>query len=182
MTDIQHACIPHALLGRDILGAARTGSGKTLAFLIPLLERLNRANLQTAGYSGVGAFVISPTRELAVQIFEVLRQIGRYHNLSAGLLVGGKKEFGLEQARVLQMNIIICTPGHYDCSSIWNRRQGLTMPEHEDKANLVSGTSTVSATTYCCRCRFSFNLCIYLMTSLMTSPSQCVKKISKNTI
>eukprot|EP00816_Leptocylindrus_hargravesii_P005929 CAMPEP_0196811982 /NCGR_PEP_ID=MMETSP1362-20130617/20171_1 /TAXON_ID=163516 /ORGANISM="Leptocylindrus danicus, Strain CCMP1856" /LENGTH=775 /DNA_ID=CAMNT_0042187397 /DNA_START=43 /DNA_END=2367 /DNA_ORIENTATION=- len=111
MTDIQHACIPHALLGRDILGAARTGSGKTLAFLIPLLERLNRANLQTAGYSGVGAFVISPTRELAVQIFEVLRQIGRYHNLSAGLLVGGKKEFGLEQARVLQMNIIICTPG-----------------------------------------------------------------------
>ena len=112
MTDIQHACIPHALLGRDILGAARTGSGKTLAFLIPLLERLKRANFVTTDYScGVGAFVISPTRELAVQIFEVLRQIGRYHNVSAGLLVGGKKEFNLEQARVMRMNIIIATPG-----------------------------------------------------------------------
>lgn len=109
MTDIQNACIPHALLGRDILGAARTGSGKTLAFLIPLIEKLYRRQFTAA--DGPGAVVLSPTRELAVQTFQVLRSIGKYHHLSAGLLVGGKKEFGLEQQHVPNMNIIIATPG-----------------------------------------------------------------------
>jgi len=60
---------------------------------------------------GPGALVLSPTRELAVQIFQVLRSIGSFHNFSAGLLVGGKKEFHQEQARVGKMNIIIGTPG-----------------------------------------------------------------------
>ena len=109
MTDIQNACIPHALLGRDILGAARTGSGKTLAFLIPLIEKLYRRKYTPD--DGPGAIVLSPTRELAVQTFQVLRNIGKYHHLSAGLLVGGKKEFGLEQQHVPNMNIIIATPG-----------------------------------------------------------------------
>ena len=109
MTDIQNACIPHALLGRDILGAARTGSGKTLAFLIPLIEKLYRRRYTPV--DGPGGIVLSPTRELAVQTFQVLRSIGKYHHLSAGLLVGGKKEFGLEQQHVPNMNIIIATPG-----------------------------------------------------------------------
>lgn len=110
MTDIQNATIPHALAGRDILGAARTGSGKTLAFLIPLLEILYK-NRFSAMMDGLGGLVLSPTRELAVQIFQVLRNIGSFHNLSAGILVGGKKEFLLEQSRVGSMNIIIGTPG-----------------------------------------------------------------------
>mmetsp|Transcript_6225 Transcript_6225/g.13134 ORF Transcript_6225/g.13134 Transcript_6225/m.13134 type:complete len:827 (+) Transcript_6225:316-2796(+) len=109
MTDIQNACIPHALKGRDILGAARTGSGKTLAFLIPLLEKLYRR--QYTPPDGPGAIVLSPTRELAVQTFQVLRSIGSYHHFSAGLLVGGKREFGLEQQHVPRMNIVIATPG-----------------------------------------------------------------------
>jgi len=110
MTDIQNACIPHALVGRDILGAARTGSGKTLAFLIPILEKLFRSRF-SAMVDGPGALVLSPTRELAVQIFQVLRGIGSHHNFSAGLLVGGKKEFKEEQVRVGRMNIIIGCPG-----------------------------------------------------------------------
>jgi len=109
MTDIQNACIPHALAGRDILGAARTGSGKTLAFLVPLLESLYRSRYTPM--DGPGAIVLSPTRELAVQTFEVLRSIGSHHDLSAGLLVGGKKEFGLEQMRVGRTNILTATPG-----------------------------------------------------------------------
>lgn len=109
MTDIQNACIPHALRGRDILGAARTGSGKTLAFLVPLLEKLYRR--QYTPSDGPGAIILSPTRELAVQTFQVLRNIGSYHNFSAGLLVGGKKEFGLEQHHVPKMNIVVATPG-----------------------------------------------------------------------
>mmetsp|Transcript_1518 Transcript_1518/g.2178 ORF Transcript_1518/g.2178 Transcript_1518/m.2178 type:complete len:774 (+) Transcript_1518:53-2374(+) len=110
MTDIQNATIPHALGGRDILGAARTGSGKTLAFLVPLLEKLYKERY-SAMVDGLGGLVLSPTRELAVQIFQVLRSVGSYHNFSAGLLVGGKKEFLSEQSRVGSMNIIVGTPG-----------------------------------------------------------------------
>lgn len=84
-------------------------SGKTLAFLIPLLEKLYRR--QYTPPDGPGAIVLSPTRELAVQTFQVLRSIGAYHHFSAGLLVGGKKEFGLEQQHVPRMNIVIATPG-----------------------------------------------------------------------
>ena len=110
MTDIQNACIPHALAGRDILGAAKTGSGKTLAFLIPLVERLYR-NKWTPD-DGVGAIVLSPTRELAMQIFDVLRVVGSHHHLSAGLVVGGKTDNLLEeQMRLPRTNIVIATPG-----------------------------------------------------------------------
>ncbi|KAJ6788829.1 hypothetical protein PWT90_05932 [Aphanocladium album] len=108
LTDVQARAIPLALQEKDILGAAKTGSGKTLAFLVPLLEKLHRA--QWTEYDGLGALVISPTRELAVQIFEVLRKIGRYHSFSAGLVIGGKnlKE---EADRLVRMNILVCTPG-----------------------------------------------------------------------
>lgn len=108
LTDIQARAIPLALKGRDILGAAKTGSGKTLAFLVPVLECLFRQ--RWTEYDGLGALIISPTRELAVQIFEVLRQIGRKHVFSAGLVIGGKslKE---EAERLSRMNILVCTPG-----------------------------------------------------------------------
>ena len=84
-------------------------SGKTLAFIIPLLEKLYRR--QYTPSDGPGAIVLSPTRELAVQTFQVLRNIGSYHHFSAVLLVCGKKEFGLEQQHVPKMNIVVATPG-----------------------------------------------------------------------
>ena len=84
-------------------------SGKTLAFVIPLLECLFRNRFRPS--DGPGAIVLSPTRELAVQIFEVVRVVGAYHQLSAGLLVGGKKEFYTEQRHVGRTNIFIATPG-----------------------------------------------------------------------
>jgi ATP-dependent RNA helicase DDX10/DBP4 len=110
MTAIQAACIPHALAGRDILGAARTGSGKTLAFLIPLIESLYR-NQHTLPQDGVGAIVICPTRELAIQIFHVLKQVAKYHSFTIGLLIGGMKDFFIEQQHITSTNIIIATPG-----------------------------------------------------------------------
>uniref|UniRef100_A0A8H7N504 ATP-dependent RNA helicase n=1 Tax=Bionectria ochroleuca TaxID=29856 RepID=A0A8H7N504_BIOOC len=108
LTDIQAGAIPLALKNNDILGAAKTGSGKTLAFILPVLEKLYRA--QWTEFDGLGALIISPTRELAVQIFEVLRKVGRYHAFSAGLVIGGKslKE---EAERLTRMNILVCTPG-----------------------------------------------------------------------
>ncbi|KAI0815739.1 ATP-dependent RNA helicase DBP4 [Xylaria sp. FL0064] len=117
-TDIQARAIPAALQGRDILGAAKTGSGKTIAFLVPVLEKLYRA--RWTEYDGLGALIISPTRELAVQTFQVLTKIGRYHSFSAGLVIGGKslKE---EAERLGRMSILVCTPGrmlqHLDSTS-----------------------------------------------------------------
>ena len=101
MTDIQRAALPHALAGRDILGAAKTGSGKTLAFLVAVLERLHRERWSTG--DGLGALIVTPTRELALQIFEVLRKVGARHALSAALLTGGKRDFVEEQSRVARM-------------------------------------------------------------------------------
>lgn len=132
LTDIQSRAISHALKGRDILGAAKTGSGKTLAFLVPVLENLYRK--QWAEYDGLGALILSPTRELAIQIFEVLRKVGRYHNFSAGLVIGGKS-LREEQERLGRMNILVCTPGrmlqHLDQTALFdtNNLQMLVMDE-----------------------------------------------------
>ena len=108
LTDIQEKAIPIALKGLDILGAAKTGSGKTLAFLVPVLENLYRQ--RWTDLDGLGVLILSPTRELAIQTFEVLRKIGRYHTFSAGLVIGGKS-LQEEQERLGRMNILICTPG-----------------------------------------------------------------------
>mmetsp|Transcript_7044 Transcript_7044/g.9165 ORF Transcript_7044/g.9165 Transcript_7044/m.9165 type:complete len:730 (+) Transcript_7044:58-2247(+) len=108
LTKIQQIAIPHALAGRDILASAKTGSGKTLAFLIPVLERMYRS--QWSPEFGVGAVIISPTRELALQIFEVLRVVGYKHRFTAGLLIGGNN-FAKEQSKALMINIAVCTPG-----------------------------------------------------------------------
>ncbi|KAI3640984.1 hypothetical protein MIR68_001862 [Amoeboaphelidium protococcarum] len=108
MTDIQRSALGYTLCGRDVLGAAKTGSGKSLAFLIPVLEVLYRQ--KWSKLDGLGALIISPTRELALQLFNVLRKIGKYHQLSAGLAIGGKN-VDEEKERINRMNILICTPG-----------------------------------------------------------------------
>ncbi|KAN0062521.1 ATP-dependent RNA helicase dbp4 [Thecaphora frezii] len=108
MTDIQAKSIPLSLRGRDVLGAARTGSGKTLSFLVPILDILYRNRWGPT--DGLGALVISPTRELAIQIFDVLRKIGSFHNFSAGLVIGGK-DLKQEKDRLSRMNILVATPG-----------------------------------------------------------------------
>lgn len=121
LTDIQSRAIAQAIKGRDILGAAKTGSGKTLAFLVPVLENLYRK--QWTDYDGLGALILSPTRELAIQIFEMLRKVGRHHTFSAGLVIGGKS-LREEQERLGRMNILVCTPGrmlqHLDQTALFD--------------------------------------------------------------
>lgn len=107
-TEIQRQTIGYALQGKDVLGAAKTGSGKTLAFLIPVLECLYRQ--QWSSVDGLGALIISPTRELAYQTYEVLRKVGKNHEFSAGLIIGGK-DLKSESERIHNTNIVICTPG-----------------------------------------------------------------------
>lgn len=147
MTDIQARALPHALKKQDILGAARTGSGKTLAFLIPVLENLYRS--RWTEYDGLGALILSPTRELALQIFEVLRKIGRFHGFSAGLVIGGKN-LKDERERLGRMNILVCTPGrmlqHMDQTAVFDADNLQTLVLDEaDRIMDMGFQSTVDA-------------------------------------
>ncbi|NXL92023.1 DDX10 helicase, partial [Alectura lathami] len=108
VTEIQRQTIGLALQGKDVLGAAKTGSGKTLAFIVPALELLYR--LQWTSADGLGVLIISPTRELAFQTFKVLRKVGKNHDFSAGLIIGGK-DLKEESERIHHINMLICTPG-----------------------------------------------------------------------
>lgn len=108
LTEIQKLAIPECLKGHDILAAAKTGSGKTLSFLIPVIEQLIFENW--SDMDGLGALIITPTRELAVQIYEVLLKIGKFTQLSAGLVIGGK-DYAFEKERIGRVNILIGTPG-----------------------------------------------------------------------
>lgn len=108
LTPIQRASIPHALYNRDILGASKTGSGKTLAFVIPLLEKLYLS--RWSSLDGLGGLIVVPTRELAIQVFEVIKTIGKFHDFSLGLIIGGNN-LRVEQSMLNSMNILVGTPG-----------------------------------------------------------------------
>lgn len=124
-TAIQRESILPALQGKDILAAAKTGSGKTLAFLIPVFEKLYTS--QWTKLDGLGALIITPTRELALQIFETVAKIGKLHDFTTGLIIGGQN-LKAEKNRLHQLNIIICTPGRllqhmdqnplFDCTNL----------------------------------------------------------------
>ena len=83
----QAKTIPHLLEGRDLVGAAKTGSGKTLAFLIPAVELIYK--LKFMPRNGTGVIILSPTRELSMQTFGILRELLKYHYHTYGLIMGG---------------------------------------------------------------------------------------------
>ncbi|GAA54145.1 ATP-dependent RNA helicase DDX27 [Clonorchis sinensis] len=108
---IQCACIPVALLNHDICACARTGSGKTFAFLLPILERLTKKPSGTAR-SITRALVISPTRELAVQIFRVAEKLVAYcPKIRIQLAAGGLDLHTQEASLRLNPDLVIATPG-----------------------------------------------------------------------
>ena len=111
MTQIQAKSIPDALAGKDILGAAKTGSGKTLAFLVPIVELLTKVNFTRK--QGTGAIVISPTRELSLQIYGVLRDLIEQagHPQTHGLVMGGANRKAEADKLIKGVNIIVATPG-----------------------------------------------------------------------
>ncbi|TRM61406.1 P-loop containing nucleoside triphosphate hydrolase protein [Schizophyllum amplum] len=109
MTDVQAKSIPVLLAGKDVLGAARTGSGKTLAFLIPAIEMLHR--LKFKPMNGTGIIVITPTRELALQIFGVAKDLMQYHSQTFGVVMGGANRRAEMEKLQKGVNLIIATPG-----------------------------------------------------------------------
>ena len=102
-TPIQEQCIPHALEGKDIVGIAQTGTGKTLAFGLPLIQRLARHPGQ--------ALILLPTRELALQVDEVLQKIGRPLGLKTAVLIGGTPQYAQAQALRRNPHVVVATPG-----------------------------------------------------------------------
>ncbi|KAL1955954.1 hypothetical protein VTO42DRAFT_7939 [Malbranchea cinnamomea] len=109
MTEIQRRGIPPLLAGRDVLGAAKTGSGKTLAFLIPAVEMLSALRFKPR--NGTGVIVVSPTRELALQIFGVARELMAHHSQTYGIVIGGANRRAEAEKLSKGVNLLIATPG-----------------------------------------------------------------------
>lgn len=109
LTEIQAKSIPHLLEGRDLMGAAKTGSGKTLAFLIPAVELMYK--LKFMPRNGTGVVIISPTRELSMQTYGVLKELLQFHHHTFGLVMGGTKKEDEAKKLVKGINIIVATPG-----------------------------------------------------------------------
>ncbi len=109
-TPIQSNAIPHILAGRDLLGCAQTGTGKTAAFVLPILQRLiDEPNGQRRG--PIRALVLCPTRELAQQIHDSVRDYGRHTKVRQAVLFGGVGQG--RQARQLNagIDVLVATPG-----------------------------------------------------------------------
>lgn len=109
MTEIQAKSIAPLLDGRDLVGAAKTGSGKTLAFLIPAVELIKK--LKFMPRNGTGIIIISPTRELSMQTFGVLKELMAHHNHTYGLIMGGANRNVEAEKLAKGINIVVATPG-----------------------------------------------------------------------
>lgn len=104
-TPIQQNCIPAILSGKDCIGVAQTGSGKTLAFALPILQDL------AADPYGIFALVITPTRELAGQIADQFRLVGKKIGLRECVVVGGTNMVSEGKKLAQFPHVVISTPG-----------------------------------------------------------------------
>ncbi|MCO5592482.1 hypothetical protein L7F22_046485 [Adiantum nelumboides] len=107
-TPIQAACIPLALTGRDICGSAVTGSGKTAAFALPLLERLL---FRPRRIPAIRVLILTPTRELAVQVHSMMEKLAQFTDVRCCLVVGGLSTKVQEVGLRLHPDIVVATPG-----------------------------------------------------------------------
>jgi len=110
-TPIQAQTIPHLLAGRDLLGSAPTGTGKTAAFALPILQRLHKGQRAEHGPRRIRTLILSPTRELAVQIGDAFRAYGHFTNLRYTVVYGGVGYMPQIQALRRGVDVLIATPG-----------------------------------------------------------------------
>jgi ATP-dependent RNA helicase RhlE len=115
-TPVQAASIPPALTGQDVVATAQTGTGKTLAFVLPLLHSLTKEPLK----AGVSALILSPTRELAIQIHETFTKMAAGTGVRAAVVVGGLSEQTQLNNIRKGAQVLIATPGRL--SDFLNRR------------------------------------------------------------
>src|SRR5215831_10746299 len=106
-TPIQAQTFEPAIAGRDLVATAQTGTGKTLAFVLPMLQQLTSEPRQ----AGVRALILSPTRELAMQIADTIALVGRGTGIHAAIVVGGLNERTQLQTIRKGAQVVVATPG-----------------------------------------------------------------------
>lgn len=110
-TPIQAQAIPVVLEGRDLVGCAQTGTGKTAAFAMPILQLLNGGSRISRGIRETRSLILTPTRELAIQIGESLTAYGRYTGLRHTVIYGGVQQQSQVSALKAGVDILVATPG-----------------------------------------------------------------------
>lgn len=110
-TPIQEKAIPVILEGKDLVGCAQTGTGKTAAFSIPLLQILYQGQRNEHGSRKVKALILTPTRELAIQISESLTSYGRYTGIKHAVIYGGVPQGPQTRTLKAGVDILVATPG-----------------------------------------------------------------------
>ncbi|QFR38906.1 DEAD/DEAH box helicase [Candidatus Gracilibacteria bacterium 28_42_T64] len=110
-TPIQERAIPHILDGKDVLGSAQTGTGKTAAFAIPILQLLSREK-EISNFSGaIKCLILTPTRELAIQIEENIKEYGAQLGLRHSVIFGGVSQGSQVRKLKAGVDILVATPG-----------------------------------------------------------------------
>ncbi|MES2727613.1 MAG: DEAD/DEAH box helicase [Bacteroidota bacterium] len=110
-TPIQEQSIPIVLQRKDLLGCAQTGTGKTAAFAIPILQILNQEQTEQKGQRAIKALILTPTRELAIQIEESFNAYGKYCGLKNLVIFGGVSQHSQTEALKRGVDILVATPG-----------------------------------------------------------------------
>ena len=110
-TPIQEKAIPILIKGKDLQGCAQTGTGKTAAFAIPILQRLSQNPLQKNGPKPIRTLILTPTRELAIQIGESFASYGKNVNINHTVIFGGVSQGAQVDALRRGVDIVIATPG-----------------------------------------------------------------------
>ena len=110
-TPVQEQAIPVLLSGKDLLGSAQTGTGKTAAFAIPILQQLYEKQTKVKEYRHVKALIVTPTRELAVQINESFAAYGKFTGMKHTVVYGGVSQYGQTIALRKGVDILVATPG-----------------------------------------------------------------------
>ncbi len=110
-TDIQRKAIPLVLKRKDVLGSAQTGTGKTAAFAIPIIQLIHKIEGKQKNRKDIRALILTPTRELAIQIGENIEEYSKYTNVKHTVIFGGVKQN--QQVRALNqgVHILVATPG-----------------------------------------------------------------------
>ncbi|NQW37010.1 MAG: DEAD/DEAH box helicase [Flavobacteriales bacterium] len=110
-TPIQEQSIPILLEGKDLLGCAQTGTGKTAAFAIPIIQHLYNNRQQNNDFRKIKALIVTPTRELAIQIADNFTLYGKYTGIKNTVVFGGVKQGTQTQALRKGVDILVATPG-----------------------------------------------------------------------
>lgn len=110
-TPIQEQAIPHILSGKDLLGCAQTGTGKTAAFALPLIQHLLNKPTTNFNPRPTRILILTPTRELAIQIRDNFREYGKYTNLKCSVIFGGVNQSSQVELLKKGVDVIVATPG-----------------------------------------------------------------------